>query len=202
MKARMFLSGVLVLNVAASLGVAWAGGDAVAGREKFKPCMQCHGKKPDAKTNTEGPAPKLGGQHAAYVVSALDDYAGGGRAHEGMKRVAKALATKDREDIAAFIARFEIKTLTIPGGGAATAIERKIENCRSCHGERGNSFTPYNPRLIGQDEAYLLKSLKDYKNGLRKNPTMVYVAKKLTEPELAEMSRYYAAQVGGLTEIE
>ncbi|MEN8261220.1 MAG: c-type cytochrome [Pseudomonadota bacterium] len=203
MKAKGFFSWVMALNVAASLlGTAGAAGDSAAGRQKFQSCLQCHGKVPGANVNTQGPVPKLGGQHAEYIVSALNDYAGGGRIHAGMKSIAGALGKQDKEDIAAFIAQFELKTLSVPEGGAPTAIERKIENCRSCHGERGNSFTPYNPRLIGQDEKYLLKSLKDYKNGLRKNPTMVYVVKKLTDQELAEMAAYYSAQNDGLTEIE
>ena len=48
---------------------------------------------------------------------------------------------------------------------------------------------------------YLLKALKGYRNGTRKNPTMVYVVKDLTEKELIEIADYYSTQKKGLTVI-
>lgn len=175
-----------------------AAGDPAAGQEKFKACARCHG----AAAPSGEAVPKLGGQHAEYIGYALEQYVSGEREHAGMKNIAAALTAQDKKDLAAYIARFELTKFPIPGSGERTALEKKLENCRSCHGAQGNNFTPHIPRLIGQNERYLLKSLKDYQNGIRKNPSMVYVVRNLTDPELAEMAGYYASQKEGLTTIE
>ena len=199
MNARIVFSLLAALSVALSpYHAVHAAGDPAAGQEKFKACARCHGT-----TAPSGEAvPKLGGQHAEYLGFALEEYLSGERMHAGMKSIAAALSAQDKKDIAAYIARFELTKVPIPGSGERTALEKKLENCRSCHGERGTNFTPHIPRLIGQDERYLLKALKDYQNGTRKNPSMVYVVRNLTDPELAEMAAYYASQKDGLTIME
>jgi cytochrome c553 len=199
MNAKIVFSFLAALGIALSPSrMVHAAGDPAAGQEKFKACARCHGASaPSGET-----VPKLGGQHAEYLGFALEQYVSGERMHAGMKSIAVALTAQDKKDIAAYIGRFELTKVPIPGSGERTAIEKKLENCRSCHGERGNNFTPHIPRLIGQDERYLLKSLKDYQNGTRKNPSMVYVVRNLTDPELAEMAAYYASQKEGLTTLE
>lgn len=199
MNAKIVFSFLTALSLTLSPHrMAHAAGDPAAGQEKFKACAQCHGA-----TAPSGEAvPKLGGQHAEYLGFALEQYLSGERTHAGMKNIAAALTAQDKKDIAAYIARFELTKFQIPRSSDRTALEKKLENCRSCHGERGNNFTPHIPRLIGQDERYLLKSLKDYQNGTRKNPSMAYVVRNLTDPELAEMAAYYASQKEGLTPLE
>jgi len=175
-----------------------AAGESAAGQEKFKGCARCHGV-----TAPSGEAvPKLGGQHAEYLGFALEQYVNGERKHEGMKNIAAALSAQDKQDIAAYLSRFELTKPSIPGSGERTALEKKLENCRPCHGEQGNNFTPHIPRLIGQDERYLLKALRDYQNGARKNFRMAYMVRNLTDAELAEMAAYYANQKAGLTPLE
>lgn len=201
MNAKILFSFLMVLSLAVSPGRrVHAAGDPVPGQEKFKVCARCHGAT--ANASPAEAVPKLGGQHAEYIVSALEQYASDERKHPGMKTIALALTAKDREDIAAYIAQFELKKFPIPSFGEPSTLERKLENCRSCHGEQGNNFTPEVPRLIGQDQRYLLQSLKNYQNGTRKNQSMAYVVRNLTDPELAEMSTYYASQNAGLTTLE
>lgn len=199
MNARILFFFFMALNAALSPHRAvLAAGDPAAGQEKIKACAVCHGKE---ATLSEEATPKLGGQHPEYIISVLDDYAIGQRKHAGMRTIAAALSKQDREDIGAYLGRFELTEVPIPSG-ERTAVETKLENCRSCHGDRGQNFRPEIPRLIGQDERYLLKSLKDYQNGMRSNPTMVHVMRNLTDRELAEMAAYYASQKGGLTVLE
>ena len=175
-----------------------AAGDPAAGQDKFKACAMCHGTTPPSGEAV----PKLGGQHAEYLGFALEQYVSGEREHAGMKSIATALTAQDKQDIAAFLSRFELTKPSIPGSGERTALEKKLENCRPCHGEQGNNFTPHIPRLIGQDEHYLLKALRDYRDGTRKNSRMAYMVKNLTDAELAEMAAYYASQKAGLTPLE
>jgi len=178
-----------------------AAGNPDAGKPAFQACAECHGPSPDAGQRQS--VPKLEGQHAAYILAALDAYADGARKHADMQRIAAALSRQQREDIAAWLGQFELKQLPIPGSAQApAAIATTIENCQVCHGVGGNSFVPDYPRLNGQNKAYLVDALKSYKNGSRTNATMVYVVKNLSDQELDEIAAYYAAQKGGLTVID
>lgn len=93
--------------VAAALATsANAAGDPVAGKQKNFQCMGCHGI---AGWKTAFPevyhVPKLGGQHAAYIVAALKQYKKGERDHATMRSIAADLSEKDMEDIAAYYAQ-------------------------------------------------------------------------------------------------
>jgi cytochrome c553 len=82
---------------------AYGDGDAAAGRQKNFQCMGCHGI-PGWKTAFPEvyPVPRLGGQHAAYIVSALRQYKSGERDHLTMRSIATNLSDQDMEDLAAY----------------------------------------------------------------------------------------------------
>ena len=95
-----------LLIIAAAAAVAFgqaatAAGDAAAGKEKAAQCQQCHG--PDGNTPTPQ-FPKIGGQHAKYIVQTLEDYKTGARQDPVMAAFATALSKQDREDLAAWYA--------------------------------------------------------------------------------------------------
>lgn len=80
----------------------FAAGNPEAGRTKAFTCMGCHGV---ANYNNVYPTyhvPKLGGQHAKYLVSALQAYKNGQRSHGTMRAQASNLSDQDMEDIAAY----------------------------------------------------------------------------------------------------
>jgi cytochrome c553 len=80
---------------------AFAQGDVAAGKEKSAPCAACHG----ADGNSQAPTfPILAGQHANYLVKALEDYKSGARKNPIMAGFAGALSKQDREDLAAYFA--------------------------------------------------------------------------------------------------
>lgn len=69
--------------------------------------------------------------------------------------------------------------------------------CVACHGLDGNGTEPTNPefpKLAGKQPEYLLKQLKDFKSGKRKNEIMAGMAASLTPDDMANLSLYYAAQ--------
>lgn len=76
---------------------------------------------------------------------------------------------------------------------APQASQNKAMVCTACHGEKGISPQPQWPNLAGQHAAYLLKQLKDIKQGtLRNVPTMTPIMATLTEQDLQELALYYA----------
>jgi cytochrome c553 len=87
-----------------------AEGDPAAGKEKTGMCAGCHGI---GGYRTAFPevysVPKLGGQHAAYIVKALQAYKAGERSHPTMKAIAAGLSDKDMADLAAYYAVDPVK---------------------------------------------------------------------------------------------
>lgn len=178
-----------------------APGNPENGKQLFRQCMPCHGENGNSAADSSHPIPLLAGQHSEYIVMALNGYAGGDRDHQGMKSRVKALSGQDKRDIGAYLANFELKSFPVPHSGVQSAIEKKIETCRSCHGEQGNSFSSGYPRINGQNREYLIKVLQDYQKGRRKNPTMVYVMKQISQSDLTDIAEYYSSQPHGLSGI-
>ena len=67
-------------------------------------------------------------------------------------------------------------------------------SCASCHGQGGNKpILPTYPKLGGQNAAYTLKQIKDFQNGVRKDPTMNAMANLIKGKEQA-VADYLAKQ--------
>jgi len=86
----------------AASGVALAAGDPVAGQNKAYHCAGCHAVPGYRYMYPAVRVPKLGGQHAAYIVNALKEYQSGARPNPTMHANAATLSDQDMQDIAAF----------------------------------------------------------------------------------------------------
>lgn len=82
-----------------------ADADPAVSREKVSMCIGCHGI-PGYKTAFPYTynVPKLGGQHAAYIIKALQAYKNGDRKHPSMRAIAAGLSEQDMADVAAYYA--------------------------------------------------------------------------------------------------
>ncbi len=65
--------------------------------------------------------------------------------------------------------------------------------CIGCHGPSGISTSPTWPNLAGQKEAYLIKALKDFKNGNRKDPLMSPMVTALSEADILTVAKYFSS---------
>lgn len=102
MKIRI-LTSIVVLGLCTSLtGTALAAGDPVAGREKATTCLGCHGVPGYTNAYPTYRVPKLGGQHAQYLVAAMQAYKAGQRGHDTMHAQISSLSEQDMENIAAW----------------------------------------------------------------------------------------------------
>lgn len=81
-------------------------------------------------------------------------------------------------------------------GGNAASGKQKSQACIACHAEDGNSTNPQFPRLAGQHPDYLVKALRDYKSGERKNPIMAPFAANLSPQDMEDLAAYFAQQKG------
>ena len=85
-------------------GNTLAAGDVEAGKVKSYTCTGCHGIPGYKNVYPTFHVPKIGGQNAAYLESALKAYRAGERDHSTMDLQAESLSDEDIADIAAYFA--------------------------------------------------------------------------------------------------
>jgi cytochrome c5 len=114
-----FLQAIVVGALALLSGSGFAQGDVERGRLKADTCMGCHGIPGYTNMYPTYHVPKLGGQHADYIVSALQAYKTGQRDHDTMRAQASVLSTKDMEDIAAYFESLgpDVEAASVAKGG-------------------------------------------------------------------------------------
>lgn len=96
---RFVITGVAALAFAAA---AHAGGNADAGKQKSQVCASCHGADGNSAA---AQFPRLAGQHADYLLKALQDYKTGARKNPIMSGFVANLSERDMEDLAAYYSR-------------------------------------------------------------------------------------------------
>jgi cytochrome c553 len=102
MRITQAMAAAIMLLLLALPGVSVAQGDIEAGRAKAYTCLGCHGVDGYRNAYPSYRVPKLGGQHAEYLVSALQAYKNGDRQHATMQALAATLSEQDMQDIAAY----------------------------------------------------------------------------------------------------
>lgn len=102
---RRLRRGVAAGVLAAWIGTTWAA-DPAAGRTKAGACEACHGAD---GLGVQPNVPNLAGQPEIYLAEQLRLYRGGKRVHEVMNVVAKPLADRDIDDLAAWFASIRVQ---------------------------------------------------------------------------------------------
>ena len=210
-KSFLALWGVLVLFFSSAAQAAFEGGDPAAGEAKAALCGGCHGmdgNSPDATF------PRLAGQYEGYIVKQLRDFQKGLRTNnDTMAGMAATVATvQDAKDIAAYFNRQKMasKPLTSVDKKLAAKGEKLFKNgnprtgvygCINCHGPRGKGKAKHIsqfPVIGGQHRDYIIKQLKDFKEGRRYNDPagmMADIAKRLSDDEIRAVAEYLSAQL-------
>lgn len=191
-------------------------GNAEAGAKKTAMCVGCHGILGYQASFPEiHKVPKIAGQSASYIVSALTQYKGGERKHPTMRAIADSLSEQDIADLGAYYSQLGLKegdappaTAPAPGDTVQALISRDKDNaCTKCHGANFN--TPNDgtvPKLAGQYADYLYVALKSYKTQShttlgRSNGVMGGQAKKYSNPEIKELAAYISSLPGELKTV-
>ena len=78
--------------------------------------------------------------------------------------------------------------------GDAAAGEAKAVTCGACHGADGNSVVPSFPKLAGLGDKYLLKQMKDIRDGRRVVAAMAGQVDNMSDQDLADIAAFYDEQ--------
>lgn len=196
---KKLLSFVLVTIFISNINLASAADvDLKRGEDLSQTCLGCHGAPGLRNASPVYKVPMIGGQHAAYIVSALQAYKNKDRSHPTMQAQAASLSDQDMADIAAYFTSLSGKTKVVTKSGAA-AGKNKAAQCAGCHGLTGNGDNNTFPKLAGQYDDFLQRALLDYQSGKRKNPIMSGIAKPLSKQDIKELSHWFRSQQGDLT---
>jgi cytochrome c553 len=188
-------------------------GDIKAGEKKIAMCIGCHGIVGYQASFPEVyKVPKISGQGAKYIVSALNAYKKGDRKHPTMRGIGESLSDQDMADVAAYYEAHGVVAGAVAPEKAPESTGKAAEllkkgACVSCHGDNfSKPIDPTYPKIAGQHADYLFVSLKAYKveNNAkvgRANGVMGGIAKQFSNNELKELANYVSALPGDLKVI-
>lgn len=213
MNKKLSTIGVLVVaSVTFTASAQEIKGDAQAGANKVAMCIGCHGIEGYQASFPEVyKVPKISGQSARYIESALVAYKKADRRHPTMRGIADSLTEQDMADVAAFYAGQNAPAAGSAGAAKthdpAPAVAALIQKgaCFSCHGEGfAKPIDPAYPKVAGQHADYVYAALKSYQRDAskgtvgRSNGVMAGIAKQFTLQELKQLAGYIGSLEGDL----
>jgi cytochrome c553 len=156
-------------------------------------CGACHGLKgvPEDKS-----IPIIWGQNAGYLYLQFRDFQKGARKDDRMTPIAQGLVKEDALALAEYFAAKPWPKTSAPSAtkvdkdAAMVAINSVV--CTSCHLAefQGDSSVP---RLAGQSQAYLLRTMTDFRSRTRgNNPGMSDLMNTVTPEQLTAIANYLA----------
>jgi cytochrome c553 len=199
-----------LLTVAAQAAVV---GNPTSGKGKVAMCIGCHNIMGYQASFPEiYKVPKIAGQNAKYIASALAAYQKGDRKHPTMKAIAASLSEQDMADVAAYYEALGLPagatTITAtPAPSPDVAALLTKGNCASCHGAGLNKpIDGSYPKLAGQHADYLLVALKSYQttgNAMvgRGNAIMAGQVKMFNAAELKLLAKHIASLPGDVKTV-
>ena len=189
---RIFVASAVALATAASPLAAHA----QTIEEKAQVCAACHGEN-GVPPEQAFPVPVIWGQNLGYLFFQLRDFKSGMRKNDVMSPMAEALPREDLMALAQYFSKKPWPSLQQPRPAADVAVLAKRANasvvCTSCH-QDGFIGEGTQPRLAGQERAYLEKTMTEFRSGARgNNPGMTDLMKALTPQEISALAAWLAA---------
>ena len=165
--------------------------------EKAQVCTACHGEA-GVPTEQPFPVPVIWGQNLGYLFFQLRDFKTGARKNDQMTPVADSLDRADLMPLATYFSKKPWPNLQQKQPPADEATEAQRVNasvvCTSCH-QQGFLGDSTQPRLAGQERAYLQKTMTDFADGARaNNPGMTGFMKGLTAQDMHALADWLAAK--------
>lgn len=169
MMMKKIILGVFTASVAvASLSVKADETEKAAknGEIHAQTCLGCHGVKGYSNVYPTYQVPRIWGQRADYIISALKGYQNKDRSHPVMQAQAADWTETELKEIAAY---FSTGAKVEAPAEIPEAIE-EVATCGSCHGASGVSTQAKTPNLAGQNKSYIVHALKSYRQAIKGAP--------------------------------
>ena len=157
-------------------------------------CANCHGP---SGQSVRPDVPNLAGQNTIYVLNQLNKFHDGRRKGAFfMEGLVKAMSNEERFAVAVYYTNQELPAPRPPADAKLAAQGKAVYEaiCRKCHGESGGG-SDRNPRLAGQQPAYLETAIQRYRDNERtdENMFMLRSTRGLTDAEIKALVAYIGA---------
>ncbi len=181
------------LAIAAAIQVTAVHAETI--EDKAQLCAACHGEN-GLPPEQSFPVPIIWGQNLGYLLFQLRDFKSGSRQSDVMTPIAQALPHEDLTALAQYFSQKPWPKLPpqpsadppAPGQRAGAWVV-----CASCHQE-GFVGGGMQPRLAGQERAYLEKTMVEFQRGARaNNPGMTDLMKSLTPQDISALAAWLSA---------
>ncbi len=160
-----------------------------AGATKSDSCAHCHGTDGNS---TSSAYPSLAGQTREYLYRQIKAFKEGQRKNSMMSPAAVVLSDEDMQDLADYFSGQSLVRSTAKTDPVVVERGKKVASeaqCVVCHQP---SFKGLNeiPRLSRQKYPYIVKQLKDVRDGIRVSDVMAPTIKDLTDEQIAALAQY------------
>jgi len=186
--------------VISSIQINVQAADAENGKVAFETCRGCHSSPGYSNVYPTYYVPKIGGQRPEYTIAALTAYKDQSRPRGSMTANTFNLSKKTIENIAAHIQNSGGSISPAPASGDLIKGKKLAQSCLSCHTDKLDDGGA-NPILAGQYGNYLVKVMKDYQSGKRKNAIMQGMLKDFSKDDLEDIAAYFASMKGLTTSV-
>jgi cytochrome c553 len=200
----MRISGWIIAAITAAIPFATMAADGTpeAGKAKAQSagCFVCHGADGIATAAglaTDKNMPNLAAEPDLYTQFQLVFFHKGSRKNVIMSALTQSLTYPEIRDLGAYFASLPAVSSPPPADTAPddTTLGAKIAegiHCANCHGDHFEGVDNI-PRLAGQREEYIYKSLRDFKSGARTATgaaSMAEVVYPLGDTEMKALAHY------------
>jgi cytochrome c553 len=156
-------------------------------------CAHCHGTDGNSSSQQY---PNLAGQTKEYVYLQIKAFKEGKRVNAQMSPMVGILNDEDMQNLGDF---YNFQTLTrraVQADPVLVEQGKKLaeeKQCASCH-QPGYKGLKEFPRLARQKRDYIVKQLKDYRDGTRTtdNGVMAATAKDLTDEQIQALGHFFS----------
>lgn len=162
-------------------------------KDKAAVCASCHGEK---GVPIDKMTPNIWGQKEGYLYLQLRDFKAGARKNEIMNAIVADLSKEDMQALAAYFTALPWPDLAQPSAPKEVADKAQAANvsvgCTGCHlaEYQGDSTVP---RLAGQSNDYLDKTMKEFRDRTRaNNPGMSDLMNAAVPEDLTALAQYLA----------
>jgi cytochrome c553 len=177
----------LLIHLAIALLCLMPAGPSVAA--KSDSCAHCHGTDGNSSSSA---FPSLAGQPTEYLYKQIKAFKEGLRKDSMMSPAAVVLSEQDMLELAEFYASQSIARSSYQTDAAIVAEGKRLAEtmqCVACH-QPGFKGQAEFPRLARQKYPYLVKQLKDYRDGKRVSEIMAPTVKDLSDEQIKALAQY------------
>jgi cytochrome c553 len=185
-KPAILVQSATILPCTILLWMMLAGPAAAA---KSDSCAHCHGTDGNSSSSA---FPSLAGQPKEYLYRQLKAFKEGQRKDSMMSPAAVVLSEQDVQELAEFYAAQSIARSSYQTDAAIVAQGKQLAGtmqCAACH-QPGFKGQAEFPRLARQKYPYLVKQLKDYRDGKRASEIMAPTVKDLSDEQIKALAQY------------